>query len=77
MSDRRLAPGQKRTMRHKIFKPPFDVVAYCYDPDTPYVILHRDGVGGQVGMHESLTDSQARELIEMLKRAISILPTSK
>lgn len=72
---RALQDGQSRVIRkRKAFHPdlPFDVVAHRVDCDTPYVILRKNELN-----QDMLTDSQAQELIERLKRALGMLPTSK
>jgi hypothetical protein len=59
--------------RKRWFDPklPFDVTAFCEDEETPCVLLQN------ADMDVCLTDSQAHELINRLKRALSVLPTSK
>jgi hypothetical protein len=72
---RALQDGESRIIRkRKHFHPdlPFDVVAHRVDCDTPYVILRSNPI-----TQDMLTDSQARELIDRLQRALGILPTSK
>lgn len=61
----------------KVFKAKFgrlDVVAEREDCDTPYIRLQGQGLP-EGGLR--LTDAGAQELVENLKKALSILPTSK
>lgn len=48
------------------------VFAHCYDEDTPIVELHFPD-----GSTHGLTDTSTQELIDRLKRALDVLPTSK
>ncbi len=66
-----LKDGHRRTMRPKWGKLPFDVIAWRIDSDTPYIIVKGEN------FEHNLTDTQAHDLVEMLNRALSILPSSK
>lgn len=69
---KRLEDGEQRTMKHG---PSSDrnveIVAHRVDCDTPYIKL----TAGQGTV--MLTDVGAEELIDRLRRALSMLPTSK
>lgn len=67
-----LKDGERRQMRPAPWaNKTVAVTAYREDVDTPYVILEQDS------KQLFLTDGEAWELIARLKRALSVLPTSK
>lgn len=72
-----LKDGEYRVMRPAtwIYSPAVRVTAYREDSETPYILLGamRPSEDGAI----VLTDSEAQDLIDRLKRALSILPTSK
>ena len=71
---KRLSEGQTKLLKVKCFSRylNLEVKAECYDMETPYIELLKDGEEIL-----SLTDADAIALIETLQKALSILPSSK
>lgn len=77
---KRLEEGKTRKMKKSPqftgYSLDFEVIAECVDWDTPIVHLSITGNDGETAI-VSLGDFEVDELIMQLKRALSILPTSK
>jgi hypothetical protein len=68
-----LKDGERRTMKPGIYGESVTVIAERIDSDTPNIILQDHETGAEM----QLTDVGAQDLIERLRRALSILPSSK
>lgn len=66
-----LADGEYRVMKSRIKNRKFEVVAQRVDSETPYISLRGHGI------NIYLTDTEAIDVLERIKRALSILPSSK
>lgn len=71
---KRLSEGQTKLLKVECFSCylNLEVKAECYDMETPYIELLKDGEEIL-----SMTDDDAIALIETLQKALSILPSSK
>jgi hypothetical protein len=68
-----LKPGETRTFRMKTGSKvhELNVVAECYDSETPFIRIETEDCVLE------LTDTEADFLLETIKKALSILPSSK
>lgn len=65
-----LRPGESKILRTSKFSQ-VTVVAECYDSDSPYITIKH---GNQ---EITLTDFETSDLIQLLPKALAILPSSK